>query len=284
MMADATDGPPMKSGKAEPTNERARTAVSLAVLGGRIAREQFDGASGAVWKTDGSMLTQADLEIERRLEQEIAKRFPADVVLGEEGTGQELSRLEGRYWWVLDPIDGTNNFGRHMPGFCVSVGVLCDGVPVAGAVYDPLSDWLFTAWAGGGAWLNGSRINAPAAPLSPRSLFALRSPWPDGLPPFAQSWLARYRLRRFGSTALHLCYAALGGLAFVHDHGASLWDIAGAAIVLLEAGGSISYADGRPLFPIAPNVAKEPIAFLAGNCVAHRFALDDVRAAHQVAL
>jgi len=70
----------------------------------------------------------------------------------------------------------------------------------------------------------------------------------------------------------------------VHDHRASLWDIAGAAIVLLEAGGSITYADGRPLFPIAPNVAKEPIAFLAGNCVAHRLALDDVGAAHQVAL
>jgi myo-inositol-1(or 4)-monophosphatase len=99
----------------------------------------------------------------------------------------------------------------------------------------------------------------------------------NGVPPYIEAWLRRYRLRRFGSTALHLCYVALGGLAFVHDDRASLWDLAGAAPILLEAGGVLTRPDGSPLFPIsAAGYHGEAIEFLAGNPSSHRESLGHI--------
>jgi len=93
--------------------------------------------------------------------------------------------------------------------------------------------------------------------------------------------MRRYRMRRVGSTALHLCYVALGALAVVHDHGASLWDIAGAAPIVLEAGGRLTTAAGDELFPIpADSYRGQPIDFLAADPLAHEEALRDMGAAH----
>jgi myo-inositol-1(or 4)-monophosphatase len=261
---------------AEAGDARTSAAARLAILGGRMALERF-GHEDVSWKADGSMVTRADLDIQATLERDIRIAFPEDGVVGEEGL--RAGPQESACRWVLDPIDGTNNFGRGLPGFSVSVGVLRDGVPIAGAVYDPVSDWLFTAAEGQGAKLNGRRIQLVPAALSPRSLFAIRTPFDDGVPAPIARWLERYRLRRFGSTALHLCYVALGALAFAHDHHASLWDIAGAAAVLVEAGGAITDPGGRPLFPVAAaQWAGEPFAFVAGNPTAHGQVLEDLRA------
>jgi myo-inositol-1(or 4)-monophosphatase len=249
------------------------------MLGGRIARDHFEDARGLNWKPDGSMVTDADLEVQRCLEEEIARRFPADDVLGEEATGRPRPALQAPYWWLIDPIDGTNNFGRHLPGFCVSVGVFREGQPFAGAIYDPVADWLFAAAVGLGAWLNGEPLTLTPRPLSSRSLFAIRAPYVGGMPAFVQSWLERYRLRRFGSTALQLCYVALGGLAFVHDQRATLWDIAAAVPVLLEAGAVITGVDGEPLFPRAASDVDAPIALVAGDPETHRRILAEIAGA-----
>jgi len=254
---------------------RAEATIRLARLGGRMALAMFR-ETPVSWKPDGSMLTDADMRIQRRLETEITALFPGDAMLGEEETGAAGAGPDARHCWVLDPIDGTNNFGRGMPGFTVSVGVLRDGLPWAGAVYDPVADHLFCARRGSGAWLNGGRLSLSPAPLSARSLFSIRAPFEDPVPECVLRWLRRYRLRRIGSTALHLCYVAIGGLAFVHDHRASLWDVAGAALVLAEAGGLITRDDGTPLFPVALTRAHEPLAFIAGDPEAHRAALADV--------
>lgn len=257
-----------------PGDARSSAAARLAILGGRMALERF-GQVDVSWKADGSMLTGADLDIQSALERDIGAAFPGDGVLGEEGM---LSGPRGaEYLWVLDPIDGTNNFGRGLPGFSVSIGVLRDGRPVAGAVYDPVSDWLFSAAEGEGARLNGRRIQVAPSALSSRSLFAIRTPYEGGIPAPVARWLERYRLRRFGSTALHLCYVAFGALAFVHDHDAAVWDVAGAAAVLLEAGGVITHPDGRALFPLEPAQGEgAPFTFLAGGPAAHREAFEDL--------
>ena len=240
-----------------------------------MALERF-GQTDISWKRDGSMVTGADLDIQSALERELRAAFPDDAVLGEEGV--QSGPADAAYRWALDPIDGTNNFGRGLPGFSVSVGVLHDGWPVAGAVYDPVADWIFTAARGQGAQLNGRPIRAQPAALSSRSLFAIRTPYEDGIPAAVVGWLERYRLRRFGSTALHLCYVALGAIAFVHDHDAAIWDIAGAAAVLLEAGGAITDPQGRPLFPLdASHWQGSAFTFVAGNPEAHRQAVEDLR-------
>jgi myo-inositol-1(or 4)-monophosphatase len=130
------------------------------------------------------------------------------------------------------------------------------------------------------AWLNERRLHVEPTALSGRSLFSIRAPFEGDIPAAAAGWLRRYRLRRFGSTALQLCYVALGALAFVHDHGASVWDIAGAAPVILEAGGRLTTPRGEPLFPIRPGGPDaRRMALLAGDPSAHALALADLQRA-----
>jgi myo-inositol-1(or 4)-monophosphatase len=264
------------------TESRARLVADLALLGGRLALERFHRAQVSM-KDDGSVVAEADLVIQDALGCEIARLFPTDGLVGEEAPLGE-PRREARYTWVLDPIGGADNFPRGMPGFAVSVGVLRDRMPFAGAVYDPLARWLFTACAGRGAWLNERPLRVRAEPGAGGSVFAMRSPCAAGVPEHIEGWLRRHRMRRFGSTALHLCYVALGGLDFVHDDQASLWDIAGAAPVLLEAGGVLTTDHGAPVFPITDAEAGGGrIALLAGRPTAHGEAVRDVRAGRAVA-
>ena len=274
-MADFLDQP-TRGGAPPAADARADAASQIVRLAGKIALDYFERAEVA-WKPDDSMVTEADVAIQAWLEDEIARAFPGDGILGEEGLSRKPLRPDSRFVWVLDPVDGTNNFGRGIPGFAISIGVLRDGMPFAGAVYDPVSSQLFTACAGHGAWLNGRRLRIEGAVLGPRSLFSIRAPFSGDVPAHVQRWLRQYRLRRFGSTALQLCYVAAGALAFVHDHRASLWDIAGAAVVVVEAGGILTTEGGAPLFPIdADAYGGEPMAVLAGDPTAHRQGLADI--------
>jgi myo-inositol-1(or 4)-monophosphatase len=257
------------------SESRGRLVADLALLGGRLALERFHRADASI-KDDGTVVTDADVAIQDALGREIARLFPTDGLVGEEGPIGE-PRRQARYAWILDPIDGTNNFARGMPGFSVSVGVLRDRMPFAGAVYDPVARWLFTACAGRGAWLNDRPLRVRAAPLAGGAVFAMRSPCPAGVPDYMEGWLRHHRLRRFGSTALHLCYVALGALDLVHDHRAPLVEIAGAAAVVLEAGGVLTGVDGAPAFPAArEHLVGAPMSILAGNRASHAEALADV--------
>ncbi len=255
---------------------RLAAAARLARLGGRIVLGYWTRAA-VTWKPDDSMVTDADLAVQGCLDSELAAAFPDDGLLGEESGASPPRRLEAPHVWIVDPIDGTNNFGRGLPGFAVSVGVLRYGRPFCGAVYDPVADQLFTGLVGHGAWLGERPLRVTPTPRTGRSLFCARTPYRGGVPPFAEGWLGRYRLRRVGSTALHLCYVATGALAFVHDQRASLWDIAGAAPVVTEAGGVLTAERGSPLFPLDPDGYRgEPIAFLAGDPMAHDESLREI--------
>ena len=258
------------------SESRARLAADLAVLGGRLALERFHLAQsvrGARTAADDS-----DLAIHDTLGLEIARLFPGDGLLGDDEPVLDDGSRAPRYAWVLGPLDDTGNFARGMPGFTVSVGVLRDRMPFAGAVYDPVARWLFTGCVGRGAWLNDRPLRAHGDAPSGTALFAARTPWATGVPEYVESWLRRYGVRRFGSTALHLCYVALGGLDFVHDDRASLRDVAGAAPVLLEAGGVLTYETGAPLFPMTQAGATLR-AILGGHPRDHADALCDLRAA-----
>jgi myo-inositol-1(or 4)-monophosphatase len=250
---------------------RAQLAAELAVHGGRVALEYFHRA-----RRDDASNDTAEADIRERLAAKIAAAFPDDAVVGAE-PGQPGGRSHGLYSWVVAPVEATRSFGLGLPGFAVSIGVLRSGLPFVGAVYDPLARWLFTACAGRGAWLNERPLHAQPAPLTRASVVAIGSPFAAGLPPVTEDWLRRYRLRGFGSTALHLCYVAMGALDLVHDHRARLEDIAGAATVVLEAGGVLTRADGAPVFPAPrPHLAGAPLAVLAGNRTSHAEALAEV--------
>jgi myo-inositol-1(or 4)-monophosphatase len=266
------------------SESRARLAADLAVLGGRLALERFHRAQVSI-RGDSAVTSDADLAIQDTLGREIARLFPGDGLLGADAVFEEPARSQGRYAWVLGPLDDTGNFARGMPGFAVSIGVLRGGMPFAGAVYDPVARWLFTGCAGRGAWLNDRPLRAGGDPGTGTSLFAARTPWAGGVPEYVDGWMRRYGVRRFGSTALHLCYVALGGLDFVHDDRASLRDIAGAAPVLLEAGGLLTSEAGAPLFPLTrAHVGGAAISLLAGHARAHADAVRDVRSARMAAV
>ena len=161
----------------------------------------------------------------------------------------------------------------------MSVGVLRDGMPFAGAVYDPVTRWLFTACVGRGAWLNDRPLYAARALRSPRALIAVDAPRDEALSPWRGIRLDRGR--RHGSIALRLCYVAQGGVDAVHDPGVSLIDIAAAAPIVMEAGGVLTSADGTPLFPHWPGPALSArVAIVAGNPTVHRAFTEALRGRH----
>jgi myo-inositol-1(or 4)-monophosphatase len=209
---------------------------------------------------------------------EIARTFPDDGIV--DGAQQLIGGLpRGRYTWIVDDASGRDKLDRGRPESSVSIGVLRDGLPFVGAVYDGVTRWLFTACVGRGAWLNDRPLYAGRGLRSPRALIAVDAPGDDS--PWRWRGMRVDGCHRVGSIALRLCYVALGGVDAVHDPGVSLTDIAGAAPIVTEAGGVLTSDTGAPLFPGWPAPALSArVAILAGNPAIHGQALRDVLGAH----
>lgn len=216
-------------------------------------------------KADGSVLTEADLAMQRRLREALAIHWPGIPLLGEEmGIEAQAAvlRCVGGAFWCLDPLDGTSNFAAGIPFFSTSLALVRDGEPLLGLVYDPVRDECFAAERGRGAWLNGVRLRpAPAPPLE-RSIalvdfkrlpaaFAQRL---AGSPPYRSQ-------RSFGSVALDWCWIAAGrGHVYLHG-GQKLWDFAAGWLILREAGGRAATLDGEPVY----RAALEPRSAVAAR-------------------
>lgn len=205
------------------------------------------------FKQDGSVVTRVDHAMQARLTDTLAHHWPDIGLLGEEMSTalqrhRQASATEGL--WVLDPLDGTTNFAAGVPFYSVSLALLAHGRVVMGVVYDPERDEMFHATAGGGAWLNGERLEAAstALPLG-RCVAAVdfkRLPRPLARrlaesPPYASQ-------RSFGSVALDWCWVAADRF-HVYLHGRQkLWDYAAGLLILEEAGGRAATLDGEPVF------------------------------------
>jgi hypothetical protein len=158
----------------------------------------------------------------------------------------------------------------------IAAGLDDPGAEAHAAVRDHLGAEIATAFPDDALVEVAVRSSA----LSRASLIAVGNTCEPGVPPFTEEWLRRHRVRRTGSTALHLCYVAMGALDLVHDHRATLREIAGAAAIVTEAGGIVTREDGGPVFPATrSDLAGRPLAVLAGNPASHREVPADVRAA-----
>ncbi|RYH08452.1 inositol monophosphatase family protein [Tropicimonas sp. IMCC6043] len=134
---------------------RRQTAESVLRKAGRIALERFRTSSFTVHeKGMHEFVSEVDRETENFIRVRLAERFPADGFLGEELGGAHCAAT-----WIVDPIDGTTNFVRNIPFWCLSAGFVVDGQPEVGVVYDPNLDEMFAAHRGGGSWLNGKPIS-----------------------------------------------------------------------------------------------------------------------------
>lgn len=171
--------------------------------------------------------TQADVAVEQFLMRQLGTLLPEASFYAEE-SGQSANHHDG-YCWVIDPIDGTTNFARGIPYFCISVALTFNGEPAVGIIYQPVLDEFFYVEQSGGAWLNGVRLHKPVAKQGMKLVVA--SLW-SGSRPTKRG----YTLRYFGAAALDCAYLASGKLDGLEFGSAAWWDIAAGILLLKEAG------------------------------------------------
>lgn len=231
-------------------------ASQIAREAGARLREFYAQGVATEYKGDVDLVTVADRTIEKLIRMRLGEVFPAHGIYGEEGT---RDRLEGEYRWYVDPLDGTTNFAHGFPQFCVSMGLEHrpssiapseDGVLVAGVVYDPLRDELFTASRGSGAQLNGkpihaSRISALAESLLSTGFPSRKRHSSPNIHFYQEFTLRSHGVRRAGSAALDLAYIACGRLDAFWEFNLNPWDTAAGILLVEEAGGRVTDFAGQ---------------------------------------
>lgn len=225
-------------------------AVDLAGRAGELLTASYEQAMKVDRKSKRDVVTNVDYASEALVIEAISERFPADAILAEESGRQHgATRTARRRWarrtWVIDPLDGTVNYANGIPFFCVSIGLVEDGVPVVGVVLDPLRGDCYAAAAGGPATLNGEP--ALAGDKDQLGDFVV------SLAIIGRGGIARERRvaheirigRRMGSAALALAYVASGRFdAFIQNGGLSLWDIAAAGLIAERSGATVTDLHG----------------------------------------
>jgi myo-inositol-1(or 4)-monophosphatase len=228
---------------------RLELAIRVARGAGRVLLRHLGRLDGYRRKGDVDLVSAADHASQDYLLRRILRAFPDDGVLAEEG-GDTKGATGFR--WVVDPCDGTTNFVHGHPVFAVSVGVVRDGVPVAGCVHVPAMGETFHAAAGGGAFLNGRPIRVSAVDTLDAALLA------SGFPYYRRDAVDRLLalvgrairhgqgFRRAGAAAVDLCWLAAGRLDGFWEEGLHAWDVAAGEVIVREAGGRVTGFDGGP--------------------------------------
>ncbi|MBA3413873.1 MAG: inositol monophosphatase [Chloroflexia bacterium] len=229
--------------------EYAEFAAQAARAAGIILRDRFGRPHEIRFKGAVDLVTEADRAAEALIAGMIRERYPDHHLLGEEGARGAASTSPFR--WVVDPLDGTTNFAHNLPHFAVSIGLEHLGQPVVGAVYDPLRDELFLGSRGRGATLNGTPLQVSTTDDLLRSLlvtgFSYDLPAREHQAEVWRGFLLRVQaIRQTGSAALNLCYVAAGRLDGYWERGIAPWDVSAGAVVLREAGGTVTDFGGGP--------------------------------------
>lgn len=219
---------------------------------GVLARER-QGRAVASRKADRSLVTDVDHAVQDILLERIGREFPADAVITEE-TQESPERHatvgSANRCWVIDPIDGTRNYARGFPLFTISVGLMEAGRPVLGVIHNPMTENMYSAAQGGGAWLDGAPMAAADRPMASGTLIGVPSARRAALPEILHGWMDRMVLRNTGSTALHLALVASGAMDAAYSDDCRLWDVAAGAVIACEAGAVFIRPTGEPHFPM----------------------------------
>jgi myo-inositol-1(or 4)-monophosphatase len=193
------------------------------------------------------LVTEFDKRSEELILSFIQQEFPDHSILAEESGRHETI---SEYQWLIDPLDGTTNFAHGIPIFSVSIGLLMNNVPLIGVVYDPFRDEMFSAELGHGATLNNEPIHVSSqtdlgqAVISTGFPYDVRTNPRNNLDHFAQFQLRTQAVRHLGSAALDCTWTAMGRLDGYWEFGVQPWDIGAGALIVLEAGGRITFVDG----------------------------------------
>lgn len=234
-------------------------AVTWAKEVGEVQRSYFRSGHLDIEtkSTVHDVVTKVDKLSESMLIERIGKYFPEYSVLGEE-SGEHDAHSD--YLWVVDPLDGTNNYSQGLPVYSVSIGLQYRGETLLGVVYAPYLDELYTAIRGKGAFLNGVRIHVSDKTELDRSVLGTGFPYDKGIHPVnnidnLSRILPHLRgIRRMGSAAYDLCCVAAGFLDGYWELGLKLWDVCAGVLIVQEAGGHVEpFRDDRGIAIIAAN-------------------------------
>jgi len=226
-----------------------QAAVRACRAAGRIQLTSFGTAPPVEHKGEIDIVTAIDRRSEKAILAIISRAFPGHGVLAEES---DPRAGDAEHLWVVDPLDGTTNYSRGFPYFCVSVALARAGRVIVAAVYQPLLGELFTAIRGRGAFLNGKRLRVSSEAQLDQAFLATGFPYDirrsrrtniDHFARFATRCLA---IRRAGAAALDLAYVAAGRFDGFWELKLRPWDIAAASLLVEEAGGRITGLAGRP--------------------------------------
>jgi myo-inositol-1(or 4)-monophosphatase len=201
-------------------------------------------------KADKSLVTEADLAADRLIATRIGQQYPRDILLSEELQTSAPSGVHDQAVWIVDPVDGTANFSLGLHFWGILITRLVSGWPDVAALYYPVVDELYTAQRGAGAYLNGSpiRVKMPD-PQRPAAFFSCCSRT------FRHYQISvPYKTRILGSASYSFCALARGIAVLSFEVSPKLWDIAGAWLLVEEAGGTIETYQGPAPFPLLPEL------------------------------
>jgi myo-inositol-1(or 4)-monophosphatase len=233
-------------------------AVDIARAAGRALAAGFAGGPAAILgmrhgaaskSAEFDLVTEYDKRSEALLVERLARAFPRDAVIAEEGSAVSGA---GAVWYV-DPLDGTTNFAHGLPMFCVALGRVVDGRPDLGVVHAPILDLTFTATRGGGAWCNDRRLHVSTVSSLDRAMLATGFPsdrvvtGDTNFPQFVAIKSKARAVRRLGSSALDQALVAAGTYDGFWEMKLKAWDLAAGSLLVEEAGGRATGWLGEPL-------------------------------------
>jgi myo-inositol-1(or 4)-monophosphatase len=223
-------------------DERLAAACAVARTAGAVAREAFAHAPQSrvrAFKGPQDYVLESDAEVERIIRTQLTTAFPRDSFFGEESGGDF-----GRDVWIVDPIDGTANFARGIPHFCISIAFVRDQRTVIGVIYQPATDELYATRRGAGATLNGRRMSVSGLEDPKRAL--IEAGWSSRRPPqpyvamVGHLYQAGTQVMRSGSGALGLAYVADGRTDGYCELHINSWDVLSGLLLVEEAGGWVN--------------------------------------------
>ena len=225
-------------------------AIAAAKQAGSIHKKYFQTDIVIEEKSSSfDLITVADLESEKAIVATIRTHFPEHNILAEEN---KYGKTDSEFTWVIDPLDGTNNFACGLPIFCVSIALVHRDKTLLGVIYDVMRDELFTAEAGAGAFLNNKKIHVTSTDTFEKSLlitgfyYDRGEDMVDTLDNIKRFFIKRIvGLRRLGAAALDLCYVGCGRASGFWEFELSPWDFAAGKLIIEEAAGKVTGRQGQ---------------------------------------